>query len=75
MKEILALMALFGSGLAIGTISGALLQEWRLNRVFDIDPTVCSCDNCLHGDLDWDEEPCDGCGEDHDCWEAKDEDN
>lgn len=71
MKEILALMALFGSGLAIGAIMGALLQEWRLNKIFDVDdPTVCSCDNCLHGDLDWDEEPCDSCGSGHDYWEA-----
>ena len=72
MKELLSIIGLFGSGLAIGTIMGAIMQEWRFNRAFDIDdPTVCSCDNCLHGDLDWDEEPCDSCGSERSNWEAK----
>ena len=65
MKEILALLALFGSGLGIGMIFGALLEEFHLSH----DPDPLSCENCVHGDLEWDEEPCDTC-HDHCAWEA-----
>lgn len=65
MKEIIALLTLFGSGIGIGLIFGAVIEAWRLHH----DPDPLSCENCVHGDLEWDEEPCDTC-HDHCAWEA-----
>ena len=56
------------AGMSIGLIFGALLQEWRLKRAFEVQEN--SCENCKHGDLDWDEEPCDSCALGHSNWEA-----
>ena len=71
MKEIIALLALFSSGMGIGLVFGAVIESWHLHHEEPEPPR--SCANCAHGDLYWDEEPCDGCDDDNDCWEAKDE--
>lgn len=71
MTELLVIFGLFGSGMSIGLIFGALLQEWRLNRASEVQEN--SCENCKHGDLDWDEEPCDSCGSERSNWEAVNE--
>lgn len=67
MKEIIALLALFGSGIAIGMAFGTVIESWHIHHE---DPEPASCANCAHGDLDWDEEPCDTC-HDHCAWEAR----
>ena len=59
---------ILGFSFLLGLIFGALLQEWRLNRAFEVQEN--SCENCKHGDLDWDEEPCDSCALGHSNWEA-----
>ena len=74
MTDILCIIGLFGAGIAVGLAVGAT-REWIFHNRSEVEPCTKSCDTCAHEDLDWDEDPCDGCGEDHDCWEAANEDN
>ena len=76
MTDILCIIGLFGAGIAVGFAVGAF-AEWSVHNRSEgeMEPFTKSCDNCAHGDLDWDEDPCDTCGEDHDCWEAANEYN
>jgi len=73
MTDILCIIGLFGTGIAVGLAIGAF-AEWSIHNRSEGEIEPMTCGNCKHGDLDWDEEPCDSCGEDHDCWEAKHED-
>lgn len=69
MKIVLITVVLSGFmcalGYAVWKMSGKLIEPEDGGR---------NCLTCKYGDLDWDEDPCDSCSEDHDCWEAKDED-
>lgn len=73
MTDILCIIGLFGAGVAVGLAVGAF-AEWSVHNRSEGEIEPMTCGNCKYGDLDWDEDPCDTCGEDHDCWEAKDED-
>ena len=74
MTDILCIIGLFGAGIAVGLAVGAF-AEWSVHNRSEGEMESMTCGNCKYGDLDWDEDPCDGCGEDHDCWEAANEDN
>lgn len=69
MTDILCIIGLFGAGIAVGLAVGTFVESSIHNRSEgEIEPMTCG--NCKYNNLDWDEDPCDTCNEDHSCWEA-----
>ena len=59
MIELITIAALFLSGFAIGIAIGIAVKS--MEEVHKKEKDEPSCENCKHGDLEWDEEPCDSC--------------
>lgn len=69
-SSIIGLMALIGFTCLLSIIGGLLVGYWHTERVeAQEEPCTKSCNNCKHGDLEWDETPCDACCE-NEKWEA-----